>query len=137
MTGLYGRSTKRRVKCLTFTAFYFLSNKVFMDFWSKKFIIKWDFNASGRCPFSFWCNTMVFRNYCFRRINFPDFHSRKKIFWLKRLEYDQLKSTLYQIFCFCFLLTFFFLCQYHDSMTAIILFWPSSFHSNSSPIVYL
>ena len=71
---------KVKVKWLRLTVFHFLSNKFFMDFRSKKFVMTWNFNASARYPFSFWYSTMLFRNYCFRRINSPGFHRWKQYF---------------------------------------------------------
>ena len=50
------------------------------------------------------------------------FSQVETIFWPKRLEYDHLWSTLSDfllVFLFDFFL--FFLCQYHDSMTAIFI----------------
>ena len=51
-----------------------------MGFPSIKFVMTWDFNASVRYLFSSWCSTMVFKNYCFCRINSPDFHKWKQNF---------------------------------------------------------
>ena len=51
-----------------------------MGFPSTKFVMAWDFDASARYLFSFWCSTMVFKNCCFCQINSPDFHKWKQNF---------------------------------------------------------
>ena len=137
ITGLDGRKSQTIVNWLTFTVFCFLSKNFFMYFWSKKLVNTWNFNASARYPFSFWYNTMVFRNYCFRRISCIGFHKWKQYFGQSVWNITNRNLLFIQFFaCVSFWLFVFFFRQYNDSMTAIFIL-SLDLHSSSSPIVYL
>ena len=54
-------------------------------------------------PFSLWCSRMVFRNYCFRRINFPGCHKWRQYFGQSVRNMTNCNPLLVQFFaCFSF-----------------------------------
>ena len=145
---LNGKKSQRRVRRQTFTVFYFLSTKFFMDFWSKKFVITWDFNVSAIYQFSFWCSAMVFRKILLSLHKFSRFSEVETIFLPKHLKYDQLEykyipleyNPLLIWFFPCFSLWFFIflLRQYHDSMSTIFILslkLPFQFFANCALVI--